>query len=75
MGDPTMEVYVGHPNVFTPQMATSFPLGIGMYDVAVADSAGLPIEGAAITLSMGTTILARAYTDAAGIAIFCCLQP
>ncbi|MBP7309919.1 MAG: T9SS type A sorting domain-containing protein [Candidatus Cloacimonetes bacterium] len=66
MGDPTMEVFTGHPNLFTPQMATTFPLGLGMFDVAVADTAGLPVEGAAITLSMGTTIVARGYTDASG---------
>lgn len=66
MGDPTMEVFVGQPNIFTPQMATAIPLGTGMYDVAVADTAGLPVEGAAVTLSMGTAIVARGYTDASG---------
>jgi len=67
MGDPTMEVFTGIPNYFTPQFAASFPLGTTMYDVMVADSTGAAVEGACLTLSMGSSIVTRGFTDASGM--------
>ncbi len=66
MGDPTMEVFTGIPGSFTVASETSIPIGLSLYDVAVVDDAGNPVEGAAVVLNMGSTILARNYTGADG---------
>lgn len=69
MGDPTMEVFTGVPNHFTVTAESSIPLGLSLFDVTVRDSLGLRVEGAAVVLNMGDTILARSYTGADGKAI------
>jgi len=69
MGDPTVEIFTGIPNYFAATMEASIPLGLSLYDVAVVDATGNPVEGAAVVLNMGTTILARSYTDVDGNAI------
>ena len=66
MGDPTMEVFTGIPNFFNVVSEPLIPLGLSLYDVAVTDSANIPVEGAAVTLSLGSVILTRGYTDAEG---------
>lgn len=69
MGDPTMEVFTGIPGSFTVASEAFIPLGLSLYDVAVVDASGNPVEGAAVVLNMGSTILARSYTGADGNAI------
>jgi len=69
MGDPTMEVFTGIPSQFNVVAETSIPLGLSLYDVAVHDNTGNPVEGAAVVLNMGGIILARNYTGADGTAI------
>lgn len=69
MGDPTMEVFMGIPNHFGVSSESSIPLGLSLYDVAVVDSLGNPVEGAAVVLNLGSTILARSYTGPDGNAI------
>ncbi|MDY0151309.1 MAG: C25 family cysteine peptidase, partial [Candidatus Cloacimonas sp.] len=69
MGDPTMEVYVGIPNHFNVSAQAALPIGLSLYDVAVLDSSNVPVQGAAVVLNMGSTILARSYTGADGNAI------
>lgn len=69
MGDPTMEVFTGIPNHFDVTSDISIPLGLKLYDVAVQDNSGNPVEGAAVVLNMGGLILARNYTGADGTAI------
>ncbi|MDD4309462.1 MAG: C25 family cysteine peptidase, partial [Candidatus Cloacimonetes bacterium] len=69
MGDPTVEVYTGIPNRFNATMEQSIPLGLSLYDVAVLDSLNNPVEGAAVTLSVGSQIIARSYTGIDGNAI------
>ncbi|MCK9310260.1 MAG: immune inhibitor A, partial [Candidatus Cloacimonetes bacterium] len=62
MGDPTMEVYTGIPNHFNVQSNATISLGLTLYDVVVTDSASVPVSGAAVTLSMGSTIISRGFT-------------
>jgi hypothetical protein len=69
MGDPTMEVYTGIPDYFVPTSEPTIPLGLSLYDVAVLDGEGNPVEGAAVVLSMGMEIISRAYTGIDGNAI------
>lgn len=69
MGDPTMEVFTGIPNHFTVTSEPSIHLGLSLYDVSVRDTANLPVDGAAVTLSMGTNIVARGFTGADGTTI------
>jgi len=69
MGDPTMEVFTGIPNHFVVTSEDSIPVGLSLYDVAVQDSLGNPVEGAAVVLNMGGIILARNYTGADGTTI------
>ncbi len=66
MGDPTMEVFTGIPNYFNVVSEPLIHLGLSLYDVAVTDSANIPVEGVAVTISFGTQILSRGYTDAEG---------
>jgi hypothetical protein len=66
IGDPTMEVYTGIPNSFQIDTDDDIPLGLTLLDVAVADSAGLAMEGASVVLSLGSEILSRGYTDTEG---------
>lgn len=66
MGDPTMEVFTGIPNFFNVAAEASISLGLSLYDVSVRDSANIPVNGAAVTLSFGTTILSRGFTGADG---------
>jgi len=69
MGDPTMEVFTGIPNHFNVTCESSIPLGLSLYDVAVHDSVGNPVEGAAVVLNMGGMIIARGYTGIDGTVI------
>ncbi|HNQ43794.1 MAG TPA: C25 family cysteine peptidase, partial [Candidatus Cloacimonadota bacterium] len=66
MGDPTMEVFTGIPSTFNIVTDTFIPLGLSLLDVAVSDELGLPVEGASVVLSLGSTILSRGYTDTEG---------
>ena len=66
MGDPTMEVYTGIPNTFEMEADENIPLGLTLLDVAVVDSASVPVEGASVVLSQGFDILSRGYTDLEG---------
>lgn len=66
MGDPTMEVYFGIPKTFNVTTQTTIPLGLSLLDVAVTDNTGAIVPGASVTLSQGTSILSRGYTDAEG---------
>ncbi len=65
MGDPTLEVFVGIPGEFSVDMPVSIPVGLSLLDIAVTSS-GAPIEGACVTISQGSTIISRGYTDAEG---------
>ena len=65
MGDPTLEVFVGIPGEFTMQTDTSIPVGLILKDVAISHL-GQPVEGASVTVSQGTTIISRGYTDVEG---------
>ncbi len=69
MGDPTMEVFTGIPDHFAVTSQATIPIGLSLYDVAVLDGSGNPVEGAAVVLNMGQTILARSYTGADGNAV------
>jgi len=65
MGDPTMEVFVGIPDEFTMNVQTVIPLGLSLLDVNIS-SADLPVENASVTLSQGTQVISRGYTDVDG---------
>ena len=66
MGDPTMEVYFGIPSTFNVTTQTTIPLGLSLLDVAVRDNNMTIVADASVTLSQGTSILSRGYTDAEG---------
>lgn len=66
MGDPTMEVFVGIPDSFQITTDDVIPLGLRLLDVAVRNQDNMPVEGASVVLSLGTTILSRGYTDLEG---------
>ncbi|MDY0337978.1 MAG: C25 family cysteine peptidase [Candidatus Cloacimonadaceae bacterium] len=66
MGDPTMEVYTGIPNHFMLDTDANIPLGLTLLDVAVTDSLGVAVEGAAVVLSQDSNILAKGFTDIDG---------
>jgi hypothetical protein len=70
MGDPTVEVYTGIPNVFSTDAPASLPAGTNSLELSVTDQEDFPVEGACATISMingaGTTILGRGYTDGSG---------
>lgn len=69
MGDPTVEVFVGIPDALTVTTNTTIPVGLSLMDVLVTNQDDEPVAGAAVTISMGTGILARGYTDEAGLLI------
>ncbi len=66
MGDPTMEVFTGRPNFFNITTLDSIPLGLNLMDFAVTDSLNIPVEGACVTISQGSNIISRGYTDENG---------
>lgn len=68
MGDPTLEVYVGIPSQYSIQAPANLPVGSTLLDVVVQNSGGSPVAGQCVTLSLGSLILSRAYTDASGLA-------
>lgn len=68
MGDPTMEVYVGAPSFYAIQVQANIPIGTTLLDIAVYSSSGGLAKGQCVTLSMGSTILASAFSDEQGIA-------
>lgn len=65
MGDPTLEVFVTIPHEFSISVQPTVPLGLSLLDIAVSDM-GSPVEGACVTMSQGTTIISRGYTDVEG---------
>jgi len=65
MGDPTLEYWTGIPGEFSMTVQQNIPVGLSLLDIAISQN-GNPIEGACITLSQGTSILARGYTDVEG---------
>ncbi|HOF59074.1 MAG TPA: C25 family cysteine peptidase [Candidatus Cloacimonadota bacterium] len=66
MGDPTMEVFTGRPNFFNVATLDSIPQGLNLMDFAVADSMNIPVEGACVTISQGSSIISRGFTDGNG---------
>ncbi|MDP3114242.1 MAG: C25 family cysteine peptidase [Candidatus Cloacimonadaceae bacterium] len=66
MGDPTMEVFVGIPNQFNITAQSTIPLGLSLLDIAVRNVGNLAVEGACVTLTQGTNVIARGYTDING---------
>lgn len=75
MGDPTMEVFVGIPSTYQIVAPSSIPVGLSLLDVVVKNASGIPIEGQCVTLSFGSTILARAYSDEYGLAVLSLPSP
>lgn len=71
MGDPTMEVYTTIPRTFSGTIPDAIASGSGSLDIAVADSAGFPVQNASVTVTHtqgGTSlILSRGFTDADGL--------
>ncbi|PKN79322.1 MAG: gingipain R [Candidatus Cloacimonetes bacterium HGW-Cloacimonetes-1] len=65
MGDPTMEVFVGIPGQFDINVQQTIPLGMSLLDIAVS-SGGETVADACVTLSQGTSIMARGYTGSDG---------
>ena len=68
MGDPTLEVFVGIPSQYSIVAPANLPVGSTLLDVMVQNAGGSPVAGQCVTLSLGSQILARAYTDASGLA-------
>ncbi|MDD3236285.1 MAG: C25 family cysteine peptidase, partial [Candidatus Cloacimonetes bacterium] len=68
MGDPTMEVFVGIPSTYQITAPTSIPVGYSLLDVVVRNANNTPLSGQCVTLSVGSVILARAYSDEYGLA-------
>ncbi len=66
MGDPTMEVFFGIPQTFNVMVQDTIPLGLKLLDVSIMDEDMAYLEGASVTLSQGSSILSRGYTDSEG---------
>ncbi len=75
MGDPTMEVYLGIPSTYQIVAPASIPIGYSLLDIVVKNASGVPVEGQCVTLSYGSTILARAYSDEYGLAVLSLPSP
>ena len=66
MGDPTLEVFIGQPGAFTLTAPSAIYPGQKIVDLIVRDGSDNPISGASVTISQGSSIIGRAYTDANG---------
>jgi hypothetical protein len=75
IGDPSMEVFIGIPSTYQIVAPTSIPVGYSLLDVVVKDANGVAVEGQCVTLSYGSTILARAYSDEYGLAVLSLPSP
>ncbi len=68
IGDPTMEVFLGIPSTYQIVPPEYIPVGGSLFDVVVKDALGNPVSGQSVTLSFGSTILARGFSDEFGLA-------
>lgn len=68
MGDPSMEVFVGIPEVITLTAPASLPYGSLIVDAQTTDSSGNPIAGVCVTAYAASTdaVVAKAYSDEYG---------
>lgn len=68
MGDPSMEVFIGIPEVITLSVPQSLPLGSLILDAECSDSSGNPIPDICVTAWRPSTdsIVASAYSDELG---------
>ncbi len=66
MGDPTLDVWIGIPIALQMDVLSNVPLGYSLLDVYVTDILDRDVEGACVTLSQGTSILSRGWTDSEG---------
>jgi hypothetical protein len=68
MGDPSMEVFVGIPEVITLTAPASLPYGSLIVDAQATDSSGNPIAGVCVTAYASSTdaVVAKAYSDEYG---------
>lgn len=68
MGDPSMEVFVGIPEVINLGLADALPLGSLIVDAACTDNSGNPKAEVCVTAfrASSNSILAKAYSDAWG---------
>ncbi len=66
MGDPSMEVFTAIPLQYQIAVQPSVHIGTGLLDIQITNMDGSPAEGACLTISQGTTIISRGFTDANG---------
>ncbi|MBM4403582.1 MAG: gingipain R, partial [Candidatus Cloacimonetes bacterium] len=66
MGDPTMEVFTAIPFQYQIDVQSTVHIGTSLLDVQVMNMDGTPAQDACLTISQGTTIISRGFSDQNG---------